>query len=448
MPSNSLQRHEFAAITTLQLTLLTLHMTTLASPLTLPCGVVLPNRLLKSAMTEGLATATGNATTRHNTLYRRWAEGGTGTLITGNVMIDHRYLERPGNVIIDNNGGETELAAWAEAATSADNQAWVQISHPGRQCTRFVTSEPVSASEEQLELMGIFGQPRALTAKEIPAIIEAYARAAGAVQTAGFTGVQIHGAHGYLISQFLSPRTNKRKDEWGGSLENRARLLLSIVRRVREMVGDTFPVAVKLNSSDFQKGGFTLDESKQVAAWLGAAGIDLLEISGGTYEQTEMFDAKMQSARASTQQREAFFLEYASAIREAAGVPLAVTGGFRSLAAMQTALGSNELDVIGLARPLCFAPNASHELINGSIEQLASPEDDLQLGSGIFSPNSRFNALKTLNTQANVAWFYRQIIELAEDRPVPRDVSCRRALMEHYRDEIRLARARKKAMKS
>lgn len=423
----------------------------LAKPLTLPCGVELPNRLLKSAMTEGLATPEGYATTRHNTLYQRWALGGVGMLVTGNVMVDKRYLERPGNVIIDasdkhQTARDIALSNWATAATAAGNQAWVQISHPGRQCTRFVASEPVSASAEQLELMGIFGQPRALRAEEIPEIIEAYAYAAKTVKNAGFTGVQIHGAHGYLINQFLSPITNKRQDEWGGSLDNRARLLMRIVQRCREEVGTAYPLAVKLNSSDFQKGGFTLEESQQVAKWLGEAGIDLIEISGGTYEQTEMFDAKMHNAADSTKNREAFFLQYAAAIRSAAGVPLAVTGGFRSRDAMLAALASEELDIIGIARPTCFAPNLGHELINDEIDQLDSPENTLSLGKGWFGPSSNNRSLRTLNIQAAVAWFYRQIIELSEGRSVPRKLSARRALWEHYKEEIRLARARKKAL--
>jgi 2,4-dienoyl-CoA reductase-like NADH-dependent reductase (Old Yellow Enzyme family) len=225
---------------------------TLGTPLRLPCGVTLPNRLLKSAMTEGLADAADRPTAAHVTLYRRWSEGGTGTLVTGNVMVDRRYLERPGNVVIESDDDLPLLLEWARAGTARGNQLWMQISHPGRQCTRLVASQPVAPSEVTRRLGGLFGKPRALTQVEIPEIIAKYARAAGIAKRAGFTGVQVHGAHGYLCNR-PSPRTNLRTDEWGGLLENRARFLRAAVRRWPRS-GSRIPVAVKLNSSDFQKG--------------------------------------------------------------------------------------------------------------------------------------------------------------------------------------------------
>lgn len=428
-------------------------MSKLGESLVLPCGVKIPNRFIKSAMTEGLATPNGNATERHANLYRTWAEGGAAVLVTGNVMVDHRYLERPGNVIIDNNGGEEALRAWAKAGTSAGNHLWMQISHPGRQCARIVTNQPVSPSDVQLSLMGNFGKPRPLTAGEIPIIIERYAKVAAVAKETGFTGVQIHSAHGYLISQFLSPRTNQRTDKWGGSLENRARFLLETVRAVRAAVGPAFPVAVKLNSSDFQKGGFTLEESQQVAAWLDAEGVDLLELSGGTYERRALFgedsdaDVHGETLRESTRKREAFFLEYTSAIRASCKMPVAVTGGFRSRDVMENALAGNELDMIGLARPLCVQPDIAAHLIAGSAEVAPHKEDELKLGNGWLGVNSRFDSMKGLNAQAAVAWFYRQIIEISERRPVRENLGTWRALFEHFRDEYRIGLRYRKARK-
>lgn len=428
-------------------------MPTLSDALQLPCGVSLPNRLIKSAMTEGMASAHGHATARHAQLYRTWAEGGTGVLLTGNVMVDHRYLERPGNVIIDGNGGEAALAEWAKAGTLAGNHLWMQISHPGRQCARVVTSQPLSPSDIQLNLMGNFAKPRPLEADEIPQIIQRYADVAGVAKQAGFTGVQIHGAHGYLISQFLSPHTNRREDQWGGSLENRARFLLETVRAVRKTVGDDFPVAVKLNSSDFQKGGFTLEESQQVAAWLDAEGLDLLELSGGTYERRALLgeqsdaDANGELLRESTRTREAFFLEYTGAIRSACKMPVAVTGGFRSHQLMSSALENNEVDVVGLARPLCSQPNISQQLIDGVVERAAEPEHDIRLGNGWLGPNSRFDTMKALNAQAGTAWFYRQMIELSEGREPRENLGAWKALFEHVSDEFRIAMAYKKALR-
>jgi 2,4-dienoyl-CoA reductase-like NADH-dependent reductase (Old Yellow Enzyme family) len=416
----------------------------LGDSLTLPCGVTIPNRFLKSAMTEGLATPAGNATERHQNLYRTWAEGGAGILLTGNVMVDHRYLERPGNVIIDDNGGEEALRAWAKAGTAAGNHLWMQISHPGRQCARIVTNQPVSPSDVQLSLMGNFGKPRPLTAGEIPRIIERYAHVASVAKETGFTGVQVHAAHGYLISQFLSPITNQRTDKWGGSLENRARFLLAVVAAVREAVGPKFPVAVKLNSSDFQKGGFSLEESQQVAAWLDEAGVDLLELSGGTYERRALFgeendtDASGEQLRESTAKREAFFLEYTGAIRSACKMPIAVTGGFRSRELMKKTLAAGEVDVIGLARPLCSQPDVVARLIEGNTDRASEVEHELRLGNGWLGPNSRIDSIKGLNAQAGVAWFYRQIIAISEQKPVRPNLGAWRALFEHFRDEYRI----------
>ena len=230
---------------------------TIASPLTLPCGLTLPNRLAKAALTEGLSDGYNRATEAHQRLYRRWSEGGAGLVITGNVQVDRRYLERPGNIAIDGNGGEKELADMARAGTVAGNQLWMQLSHAGRQTMRYLNAEPVGPSAVPVKLPGgAFGKPRALTQSDIDDVITRFVNAAGVAQDTGFTGIQLHSAHGYLLSEFLSPLSNLRTDQWGGSLENRARLLLTLVKLIRARVGQAFPICVKLNSADFQKGGF------------------------------------------------------------------------------------------------------------------------------------------------------------------------------------------------
>ncbi len=421
----------------------------LGKPLRLPCGVVLPNRVAKAAMTEGLADSEDRATDAHATLYRRWSQGGAGLLVTGNVMVDRRFLERPGNVVIDGNGGMEALRAWARAGTEAGNQLWMQISHPGRQSSRMSTRQPVSPSAVQLRLIGMFARPRAMTPEEIEDAIRRYARVAETARAAGFTGVQVHGAHGYLISQFLSPVTNRRTDDWGGNLRNRSRFLLEVVRAVRARVGADFPVGVKLNSADFQKGGFSLDECVQVAGWLGEQGIDLLEISGGTYEQPRLLDHRGDEAtyvapvRESTRRREAYFLDYASAIRASTEVPLMVTGGFRSRRAMEEAVSSGETEVIGLARPLCVEPEAPRRLIEGTLDTCDSPERRLRLGpSRLLGAASPLFLLKFLNVQGEVAWFYRQIIRLAKGQSPDLRLSLGRALMRHFQDEMSLSRQR------
>ncbi|UCC13341.1 MAG: NADH:flavin oxidoreductase/NADH oxidase family protein [Gammaproteobacteria bacterium] len=421
----------------------------LGTELRLACGAVLPNRIAKAAMTEGLADADDRATDRHATLYRRWSRGGAGLLITGNVMVDRRYLERPGNVVIDGNGGQAQLREWARAGTEAGNHLWMQISHPGRQATRTSTRQPMSPSDVQLKLAGMFARPRAMSQADIEDAVQRYARVAEVARDTGFTGVQVHGAHGYLISQFLSPVTNRRTDQWGGSLENRARFLLETVNAVRGRVGADFPVAVKLNSADFQKGGFTLEDCVRVAGWLGDAGIDLLEISGGTYEQPRLLDHQGQDdtyvepQRESTRRREAYFLEYAGAIQDSARVPLMVTGGFRTRVAMEEAVSTGEAAVIGLGRPLCVEPELSRGLIDGAVQSAGSWEKELRLGPGrLFGPASPVYLIKFFNVQGEVAWFYRQIVKLSQGQDPDTGLSLRRALGQHLRSELRLSRGR------
>jgi 2,4-dienoyl-CoA reductase-like NADH-dependent reductase (Old Yellow Enzyme family) len=336
-------------------------------PLRLPNGTTLPNRIAKASMTEALADARDWATERHVRLYRRWAEGGAGLLLTGNVMIDARYLERPRNVVIEDDAGLAPLARWAEASRSSGGHAWMQLSHPGRQTARFVSSEPVAPSAgPAVNVLRGFAPPRALHADEIEDIVQRFALAARVAERAGFTGVQIHGAHGYLISQFLSPLTNHRDDEWGGSIENRARFLLDVVRAVRASVSASFCVSVKMNSADFQRGGFEEDDALTVARWLEAEGVDLLEVSGGNYESPALFGSER------TRDREAYFLDFARRLRGATPMPLMVTGGFRTRAAMEQAVRENACDVVGLARPLALEPDLPRRLLRREVERSAA----------------------------------------------------------------------------
>ncbi|NJO87596.1 MAG: hypothetical protein HC831_00515 [Chloroflexia bacterium] len=257
----------------------------LTSEFALPCGAILKNRLVKAAMTERIADRHNEPVIGHERLYQEWAKTGAGLLITGNVMIDRKHLESAGNVCFDNENVLPKLKKWANAAVKDGNHVWVQISHAGRQANKFSTARPKAPSEVQLKKLGLFGKPKAMTEDEITQIKNAFVKAAGLAKSAGFTGVQIHSAHGYLLSQFLSPKTNLRTDSWGGSIENRSRLLRSIIKETRELVGNDFPISVKLNSSDFQKGGLTEEESLEVVKMLDKEGVDLFEISGGTYAE-------------------------------------------------------------------------------------------------------------------------------------------------------------------
>lgn len=418
----------------------------LRNPLTLPCGQRLPNRIAKAAMTEGLADAGMNATGALETLYRRWSHGGAGLLITGNVQVDRWDLERPGNVVIDGDADRDALARWAAAAKEGGNRVWMQLSHAGRQAPLYCTPKPVAPSPVGLKLLGAYRTPRALTTAGIQSVIERFVHAATVAREAGFDGVQVHGAHGYLLSEFLSPVTNRRSGDYGGSLENRARLLLEVVRAVRAAVGPDFAVGVKLNSADFQKGGFSNAECLQVVRWLNDCNIDLLEISGGSYEQPRLLghsgdqDKAEDTQRQSTRRREAYFLEYAALIREAARMPLMVTGGFRSRGAMVEALESGDTDVIGLGRPLCVDPAFVQRLFEQTAERAAEPGAGLAYGRGRLGPRSSISALRFLNIFSQMGWYYVQLMRMGRGLEPDWNMPLWRGLLGHVKAELTAAR--------
>jgi 2,4-dienoyl-CoA reductase-like NADH-dependent reductase (Old Yellow Enzyme family) len=341
----------------------------LAQSFQLPRGGVLKNRVCKSAMSEALGTRQGWATPELARLYGTWADGGVGLCITGNVMIDRRALGEPGNVVIEDDSQMAELRAWAKAATRHGTQCWVQLNHPGKQAPKGLNPENVapSAVPFRSDMQAFFPVPRELTDVEVQDLITRFGRAAGIVKRAGFTGVQIHAAHGYLISQFLSPHHNRRTDAWGGSPEKRRRFVLAVLAAMRDEVGPDFPIGIKLNSADFQRGGFTEVESLDTIRALAEAGVDLVEISGGTYEAPAMTGVKASAepAKESTRQREAYFLAFAEKARQAVQVPLVVTGGFRSLAGMAAAIESGAVDLVGLARAVAIEPDVVQRLLAG-----------------------------------------------------------------------------------
>jgi len=341
----------------------------LNTELRLKRGAPIKNRLAKSAMSEQLGNRDHNPDQRLFRLYRTWAEGGIGLAMTGNVMIDRNALGEPKNVVLDEQSDFDAFRQWASEGQVNATRLWMQINHPGKQIPRFLSREPVAPSAIPLGrgLDKLFATPRELADSEIRDIISRFAFVAGKAQETGFSGVQIHGAHGYLVSQFLSPRHNKRTDEWGGSPENRRRFVLAVYQAIRDTVGPDFPVGIKLNSADFMKDGLSEEESMDVVRALSEAGIDLIEISGGTYEAPAMTGFK---AKASNE-REAYFLDYADAVRRHTDVPLMVTGGFRSGNAMQQALESGATDLVGLARPLAVDPALPQSLLKDTGAKLA-----------------------------------------------------------------------------
>ena len=393
---------------------------------TLPCGQVIKNRFCKAAMTERIAKGNNLAHQGHVNLYDRWAEGNIGILLTGNVQVDRRNLEGPANVVIDKNNYKEQyddLKAWSAAGTKNNTQLWMQISHAGRQTPGEINSSPLAPSNIGLKIPGKnYGTPIPMTEEDILDVIDRYVFTAKIARDTGFTGVQFHSAHGYLLSEFLSPDINNRTDAWGGSLENRARIHIEIINKCRKEVGEDFPISVKLNSADFQKGGFTADESIQVAQMLEDAGVDIIEISGGTYEQPKLIGVddltinpkRSEERKESTIAREAYFLEYAQDIRKAVSLPLMVTGGFRTREGIEDALQSNVCQIVGIGRPLCADPYCIKKMIEGEIETLPSFEKTLSLGPSILSPSSPFTIIKVINAFGAMAWFYQQIKNMAK----------------------------------
>ncbi|MBJ9958290.1 NADH:flavin oxidoreductase/NADH oxidase family protein [Acinetobacter courvalinii] len=325
------------------------------------------NRIIKGAMSEALANDAGQPNDVLIGLYEAWAKGGLGCAITGNVMVNIGAKNEPGVVAIESERDLEKLKQWATVGKKHGMVQLIQLSHPGRQCPKGLNKETVAPSAVPFSpvLATMFGTPRELTHAEILDIIQRFATAAAVCEKAGFEGVQFHGAHGYLISQFLSPLTNKRTDQWGGSIENRMRFLLEIYKAVRAVTSENFIISVKLNSADFQRGGITEEDVITVFKAIDAAGVDIIEISGGTYEAPAMAGAKAEKRKASTIAREAYFLEFAEKIREHVSCKLMVTGGFRTVEGMNAALQSGACDFIGIARPLAVEVDLPERLIAG-----------------------------------------------------------------------------------
>ncbi len=334
---------------------------TVYSPLTLPNGIQLPNRLAKAAMEENMAVEghlPGDAIFK---LYDAWANGGSGLLITGNVMVDHRAMTGPGGIALEKDTPLEPFKKWALSAKGNGTKqntphVWMQINHPGRQVYAAMGGQVLSPSNIPLEMgkhSTLFGQPTAMTESEIGELIERFATTASKAVEAGFDGIQVHAAHGYLLSQFLSPLTNQRTDQWGGSLENRARLLYQVIQAIQKVVPKDTAIAVKLNSADFQRGGFDSADALAVVKQLEALNIDLVELSGGSYESPAM-QGITQDGR--TLEREAYFLSFAKEIAQHANIPIMTTGGINRLQVAQNVIDAG-VDMIGMGRALAFNPN-------------------------------------------------------------------------------------------
>ncbi|KUJ06921.1 FMN-linked oxidoreductase [Mollisia scopiformis] len=369
----------------------------LAQPLTLPCGLVLPNRLVKCPMQETLAAAPlfDPPIDKFRNLYGQWAQANYGLIITGQVQIDIRFLSITGDVVCHPDSLSTphleKWKEWAQIAQSGGTPCIVQLAHPGRMSPVGAgnrpadmpplcpSSVPVKLSDAWLEKMAIqslLGTPKAMDLSEIDHAVEDWKRGARVSAAAGFKGVQLHGAHGFLLSQFLSPHTNRRTDEYGGSPEGRMKLLKRLVTEIREEHPAPFCLSVKLNSGDYMaKGGLSQDEALEQVRWLVSCGmVDFVEISGGNAEQkksglhnsfVEKSLSKAPKIKESTRIREAYFTEFAERVQqiEDKKCPIQLSGGFRSRTGMADAILSGACDLIGLGRTAVMEPDIPKRLL-------------------------------------------------------------------------------------
>jgi 2,4-dienoyl-CoA reductase-like NADH-dependent reductase (Old Yellow Enzyme family) len=336
----------------------------LFSPLELRSGGLLRNRIAKAAMEEGMAGSSQLPDERLISLYRRWGAGGAGLLITGNVMVHAEAVTGPGGVVLDDRASLDAFTRWAEAGKAGGAAMWMQISHPGRQVQAGMPGVVWGPSAVAVKLgrhSKRFGQPVAMTESQIRATVERFATTAALAERAGFDGIEVHAAHGYLLSQFLSPLVNQRSDEWGGPLENRARLLLGVVGAIRGVVTPSFTVAVKLNSADFQRGGFDANDAARVIAMLAPLGIDLVELSGGSYESPAMAG---RPANAGTAAREAYFLGLATELASTSALPLMLTGGITRRETAEQVL-ANGVDLVGMGTAIAVTPDLPNRWRSG-----------------------------------------------------------------------------------
>jgi 2,4-dienoyl-CoA reductase-like NADH-dependent reductase (Old Yellow Enzyme family) len=330
--------------------------TELFSPLVLRSGARLRNRVAKAAMEESMAGTAQLPDERLISLYRRWGAGGAGLLITGNVMVHAEALTGPGGVVLDDRAPLEPFTRWAEAGKAGGAAMWLQLNHPGRQVQARMPGVVWAPSAVAIDLgkhSKRFGRPVAMSEEQIRATVKRFATAAALAERAGFDGVEVHAAHGYLLSQFLSPLVNRRADDWGGHLENRARLLLDVVRAIRMVVSSSLTVAVKLNSADFQRGGFDVDDAERVIGMLEPLGVDLVELSGGSYESPAMSG---RPADARPVAREAYFLELAARLARTSLLPLMLTGGITRRETAEAALASG-VALIGMGTAIAVTPD-------------------------------------------------------------------------------------------
>lgn len=332
-------------------------------------GIELRNRLVRSATWEGLANSNGAVTPSLVRIHEELADGGVGLIISSYMYVQPVGKQSVGQIGVYSDEFLPGLKELALAVHDRDGKIVAQIVHCGGQADHSQTDGQHTVAPSAVESPGYSKIPRELTIDEIHEIIDDFAAASRRLQQAGFDGVQLHGAHGYLLAQFLSPLRNQRKDEFGGSLENRARFSLEVYRAVRSVVGPGFLVMIKLNAHDFLEGSTTEEDSCYLAAALAAEGIDAIEVSGGTPGSGKLGAVRPNIEKATD---EAYFLPQAKAIRRAApSVPLMLVGGMRSPEIMEKILAEGTVEYFSMSRPLIREPGLPRRWESGDRSRAA-----------------------------------------------------------------------------
>lgn len=401
----------------------------LFSPFTFACGKTVQNRVVKAAMEENMAGLHSLPGSSLLSLYRYWAHGNLGMIITGNVMVDRNAMTGPGGVVLDANTHIAPFQQWAKVAKSGGALAVMQINHPGRQVFKSIHSAAKAPSDVPVKLgkrSNMFAPIQVMTSDDIHQVCAQFVLTAVRAAQAGFDGVEIHAAHGYLLTQFLSPLTNQRDDEWGGCLRNRARLLINIVSQIRARCPKDFLLMVKLNSADFQHGGFEPEDAYAVVGMLEGLGVDCIELSGGSYEAPAM---QGQTRDSQTLAREAYFLDFARKLAARTVIPVMTTGGVKRLAVAERVIEQG-CALVGMASALATTPD---------LVKKWQRNPDYQ---GVI-PRCRWRD-KTLASLANMAMVRRQLRRLGSDMTTIRHPSAFWSLL---RDQFHRQRQTRRLLK-
>lgn len=386
----------------------------LQNKLELPCGATLRNRLAKSPMSDSLGDGEGNPTEAQIRLYEKWAEGGVALSFIGEVQGDPRFPEKPGNLVLGANSNHEQLELFTSRVVIESAHLWTQIGHAGA-LSYLPISQPKGPSALDIEGLQCAG----MSTDDIQELPLMYARTALLAKNAGFSGVHIHAGHGFLLSQFLSPLFNHRNDGYGGSIKARSRIVLEVIKEVRHAVGLSFPIGIRINSTDQLKGGLTEADALEVVRLLDQTSIDLIDISGGTY-----FPGAKESSDGSS--KGPYFLDFARLAKGVTNIPLMLTGGFKKRDQAINAVASGVVDVVGLGRAMILNPRIANTWLKGKGSDPEFPRFRQAIPGGM------------------TAWYTMRQIAIGEDRENEFDLSLQSAIQEYEeRDAQRCVKWRK-----